>query len=455
MLDRLRQLHSLRPQHSGRAFARDEGARGELTYGPAEEAPPPEPDDDFAQPERCGLGELVAGEELVTDVGACYVSTTALPLATRRGAYLLGDLLAQRPAALAPYHPGTGPVDGMDFAGAAFLDTETTGLGGGAGVYAFMVGVGTFEALEPGAGAPTHFVVRQFFMRSPAEEPALLAAVGALLARASMTVTFNGRSFDLPLLRTRFSFNRRFVPPWAETYAWLEREELHLDLLFPARRLWKRRLQSCRLINLEERLLGVRRTEQDIPGALIPQVYLDYVRTQDARQLRRVFYHNAEDIVSMTALAAGACCAFCTDEQELAGRDGLDWLSLGAAHDHAGRVTEAEHAYRQALDNLGDPAALADAFARLGALYKRTGRWAEAAATWERWLTTVPGADATPYVELAKYAEWQLHDPAQAAMWAGWALHLVESLPPHRRVPGRRAELEHRLERLQRKQGNL
>ena len=169
-----------------------------------------------------------------------------------------------------------------DFAGAAFIDTETTGLGNGAGVYAFMVGVGTFETLDgtdmPGeqvsggpddAVVPSHFVVRQFFMRHPGEEGAVLAAVADLLRDKRLAVTFNGRGFDLPLLRGRYLQNRRLLAERAMV-ALLAESAPHLDLLMPARRLWRRRLQSCRLINLEQMILGMRRTEDDVPGALIP-----------------------------------------------------------------------------------------------------------------------------------------------------------------------------------------
>src|SRR5690606_3768447 len=131
---------------------------------------------------------------------------------------------------------------------AAFIDTETTGLGGGAGVYCFMVGVGTFESYQPYAGdqlpvesssnqPPTHFVVRQFFMRNPAEEASLLVALAQLLEPYEMTVTFNCRSFDLPLLRLRYMQNRRFLPIRRDVTL-LQPDRPHLDLLMPARRIW-------------------------------------------------------------------------------------------------------------------------------------------------------------------------------------------------------------------------
>ena len=163
-----------------------------------------------------------------------------------------------------------------------FVDTETTGLGAGAGVYAFLVGVGTFEiwpppvdaAPRPRPLAPTHFVVRQFFMRHPGEEAALLAAVAEVVGRCRLMVTFDGRGFDLPLLRARYRQNRPLLPAPHRSVELFEEDRPHLDLLLPARRLWRRRLQSCRLIHLEQQILGIQRTEEDVSGALIPQLYL-------------------------------------------------------------------------------------------------------------------------------------------------------------------------------------
>jgi uncharacterized protein len=437
-LDRLRRLQSLRPQRT----------RPELTYVPLNEDLPPE----MARPVRRGpLEELAPGEEWVTPLGSCYLVTEAHPLAAQRGSRALGALLAVAPRALASWHPDFGLDELEDFAGAAFIDTETTGLGNGAGVYAFMVGVGTFEALN-GAPLPSHFVVRQFFMRHPGEEGAVLAAVADLLSDKRLVVTFNGRGFDLPLLRGRYLQNRRLLAERAAV-ALLAENAPHLDLLMPARRLWRRRLQSCRLINLEQMILGIRRTQDDVAGALIPYLYLDYVRTGNAGEMSRVFYHNREDIVSMVSLAQRLIQAYTAPEEAETTLDvqGEDWLSLGAGYTRCGDLTRAEWAYRHALEVIADDAHRAQTFAQLGDLLKRQARWQEAAEVWELWLTSVPGVDPTPYVELAKCCEWQWQDFERAEMWVGWALHNLRTAPAYQRLPGQVADLEHRLARIQRK----
>ncbi|HMN31283.1 MAG TPA: ribonuclease H-like domain-containing protein, partial [Caldilineaceae bacterium] len=226
-------------------------------------------------------------------------------------------------------------------------------------------------------------------------------------------------------------------------------ERAHLDLLHPARRLWRRRLQSCRLIHLEEAILGVRRSEEDVPGHLIPQLYLEFVQSGDARQLQRIFYHNLEDILSMVGLATQLSCAFAADAAPVLERE--DWLAFAQCLEERQQWGEAEAAYQRAIEAIRDPAGKREAFQRLGQLLKRQGRWSEAAATWESWLTTVPGVDPTPYVELAKLCEWQQGDLDGAAMWTQWAIHTLRTAASWQRPPSALADLEHRLARLERK----
>ena len=410
------------------------------------------------------LHQTVSGAEIMTVAGPCYVSVNAYPLHEARGPHPLGNLLDLPPALFHRFHPTFGLDKMVDYRRAAFIDTETTGLGGGAGIYAFMVGVGTFETwqatppdmlrADPVDDTPTHFVVRQFFMRNPAEERALLLSLADLLMPYEMTVTFNGRTFDLPLLRTRYLQNRRFLPDLRGGVALLGAERPHLDLLLPARRVWRRRLQSCRLINLEQMILGLQRSEEDVPGHLIPYLYADYVRSSNANAMRRVFYHNAEDIVSMVALADHLGRAFGSGTNGTPAAttvQGLDHAGLARAYEQAGAQAQAEAAYQRALETVRNPADRADLYRRLAELQKRQGRWEEAAANWQTWLSAVPGTDPTPYIELAKYCEWQRHDLEQAEMWTAWALHNLRAAHPTAQRPREQAEIEHRLARLQRK----
>ena len=403
-----------------------------------------------AQPTPQGVLEaLVNGDEINNSGGTCFVSTKYYSLDTMHGPHPLGKLLASDPSLLATQHPKFGLSKNSDFLNAAFIDTETTGLGSGAGVYAFMVGVGTFESSTAG-NDEYEFVVRQFFMRSPAEEAALLIAVAELMESRDLLVTFNGRTFDLPLLRTRFKQNGWAFGGIDYDLGWLDRPWPHLDLLHPARRLWRRRLGSCRLSNLERRILKLERTEEDVSGHLIPAMYIDYVRSGDAGEISRVFYHNREDIVSMVALAERITSLFDDREKETEPVSGADWISLGVCHERDGKTEAAEVAYRRAIDCLRDQRLLSDAYSLLAMLRKRQQRWADAAATWQEWLTSVTDAGLTPYIELAKLHEWRIVDLEQAEMWTRWALHTLDgsSRPtPYTQI----AALKHRLARIQRK----
>ena len=155
----------------------------------------------------------------------------------------------------------------------------------------------------------------------------------------------------------------------------------------------------------------------------------------------------------MVALAIQLSCAYSTNQNTPVHEwHGLDWLSLGRCYVEQQRWIEAKRAFAAALERLAGNGAQADAFAELARLQKRQQRWNEAAETWQQWLSTVPGLDPTPYIELAKYCEWQCKDLEQAAMWTQWALHTLNSAPAWQRTERQIAELEHRLARIQRKQ---
>ena len=171
---------------------------------------------------------------------------------------------------------------------ALFLDIETTGTTGGTGTYAFLVGLGFVE--------DGYFQVRQFFLHDLAQETAFLNAVEEYTQRFRYLVTYNGKSFDSQILRNRYLMHRKEDPL---------REKPHVDMLFVARRLWKKRFRECDLMNLERQLLNFYRVD-DIPGYLIPSAYTDYLRFAKANLIQKVIHHNQWDIVSLAVLTARA-----------------------------------------------------------------------------------------------------------------------------------------------------
>jgi hypothetical protein len=320
----------------------------------------------------------------------------------------------------------------VDLEQIAFIDTETTGLAGGTGTYAFLVGVGAFRG-----GA---FVLHQFFMRDYGDEPAQLQALGELLDGMEAVVSFNGKSFDLPLLETRFIMSRQ--PPRLVDVP-------HLDLLPAARRLWKYRLASCALSSLEDEVLAVRRTQADVPGWLIPGLYADYARSGDAREMPRIFYHNAQDILSLVTLAARMCGLLASEDLVSGDLPGEDLYGLGRLFNDMGEVHRAEEAYTRAARSSQARWVRERAMRDLAYLLKRQERSAEALPWWEELARTERAVYA--YEELAKHYEWQASDLNQALAWTQEGTDLVRAWPRGAKRRATLAELEHRLARLERK----
>lgn len=218
---------------------------------------------------------------------------------------------------------------GMDPSAAAFFDTETTGLGTATGTLVFLVGVGRF--VDGG------FEVVQYFLPGPASEAAFLSAIREGFGQDPFLVSYNGKCFDAPLLQARYTMQRQRL---ALTH-WP-----HLDLLHPARSLYRPRVPDCRLGTIERFVLGVVRSQADVPSALIPSIYFDYLRTGAVDQLGRVFYHNLVDILSLAGLSASEAAALegrpeCTHP--------CDHLGAAKLLESTGRLEEAEAAYRRAL----------------------------------------------------------------------------------------------------------
>jgi tetratricopeptide (TPR) repeat protein len=183
------------------------------------------------------------------------------------------------------------------------------------------------------------FRLRQFFMRDYGEEASLLHRLSEHLAAFDVLITYNGKSYDQPLLETRFRMSRARHP--------FDRME-HLDLLFGARRLWRLRLESCRLVDLESRILGFERTG-DLPGEMIPYVYFDFLRSQRAFQVVPIFHHNAIDILTLACLTAIVPLAFRSPEN--AGlRHGADVIGLARWLQQADRYDEALRLFRRAVE---------------------------------------------------------------------------------------------------------
>lgn len=368
--------------------------------------------------------------------GRCWITDARRPLEDVHAQERLVDGLDACPRSLAAL-AGDPALAGLDLRRTAFLDTETTGLAGGSGTYAFLIGIGRLEG--------DCFQVRQFFMRHPGEEEAQLAAAAEWLEGCEGLVTFNGRSFDMPLLATRCVLHRR--RPFLDGAP-------HLDLLPAARRVWRRRLERCNLTSLEREIFGDER-QDDVPGWLIPYRYFRYQQDGDARPLVGIFHHNLLDILTMVSLTARLARAWQLPEETLA--HGLDWLSLARRYEAAGEPARAIAACEGALARGLAAAEALEARQQMAQVARRAGDWGQARAVWEALVQDGAGGRLFPYEELAKYWEHRAR-PADLGRALALSREAQEQLAAGRLQPlrGRRRagqDLAHRIARLERRLG--
>lgn len=321
-------------------------------------------------------------------LGPYWRRTLRYDILTYHGSLRFGDAISCPLDALAR----TTKVRGVQSTEMRFYDTETTGLGTGAGTIPFLHAVGQFEEDE--------FVIHQYFLHDYSEEGALLQAMTALhFTDTNAVVSFNGKSFDWPLYKSRMAMYRMEVPTCQQ-----------VDLLYPSRRLWKHKLPRVSLSGVESGILGLTRTD-DLPGKEAPSRYFAYVESYDAGLVDPVFEHNATDVCSLVVLTALLSNVLAGEQSvESAG----EFVALGRLYDEWREYDLADRCFdaaRKAPD--------VDWRARwLGSLHhKRRGQWQQACAVWAEMATLHPWS-VSPAVELAKYFEHRERNLENALMWA-------------------------------------
>ncbi len=324
------------------------------------------------------VADVLGGRILTNSYGRALVIDRRYESDRFHGHLRIGDCEVQDGDALRLLDPALPSPDGAGDR-TLFIDLETTGLSGGAGTVAFLVGCGWFDM-----GA---FQVRQFLLTSYSAERALLSAVADCLDATSLLVSYNGKTFDVPVMETRWMFHRMPMP--------LESVR-HFDMLHPARRLWRTRTDEfdtaesgCRLSTLERVLCDVNRVG-DVPGMEIPARYFRFLRSGDARPLEPVLEHNRIDLVSLAAVTAHALrlVEHGTDRC----RDAAEALALGKVFERAGSVSRALACFERAADDESSHLDVrAEAIYRLGLRLRRDRRFEKAAAAWRRLLELKQG----------------------------------------------------------------
>ena len=312
-----------------------------------------------------------------------------------------------------------------------FFDIETTGLSGGAGMLAFLAGCGWFE--------DGNFRVRQFFLNGPGGEHAMLDALTRVFDEASLLVTFNGRTFDVPVMDMRWAFHRRDTPTG---------DVPHFDLLHPARRLWARRAdaESCNLTSLERSILGFHRFN-DVGGFDIPVRYFQFLRSGNTGYVDGVLEHNRHDIMSTAAVMSRAMQIAAGDPEDC--REACEQLALGQLAEQRGESVRAMRAYE--LASASDDAEIRTrALERMAVLLRRASRFGDAAHAWSR-VVDLSDSRRRPLTRLERRAAEALaiHHEHRAKNLKT-AKQYAEAI--RETTSAREAEaVEHRLNRLERK----
>ncbi len=304
-----------------------------------------------------------------------------------------------------------------------FLDTETTGLAGGSGTVAFMIGLGWVENET--------FIVHQYFISQLNHEEGMLDYIADFAKGFTCIASYNGKSFDVPLLNTRFVMNR-LVPAFEKI--------AHIDFLHHSRSLWKYSLTNCKLKTLEAELMGLYR-EDDIPGELIPEVYFEYLEAGLVERLERVFYHNRFDIITMLGAMVLILDSIKNIEPE---ENPLNDYAKGRMFKKKNEIQRSIRHYENVLNSSISLSRRIVTLLELAAIYKKARDYETAAGLWRRVVAI--DYSYTAYVELAKFHEHRLKNYQVALEHAEKALEGLSSYKQKER-----AGVNKRITRLKRK----
>ncbi|MDD2522859.1 MAG: ribonuclease H-like domain-containing protein [Anaerolineaceae bacterium] len=370
------------------------------------------------------IESLVPGHEFDTIFGKVFSSNHQYPDQHQHGAVPLKPFT--RYEVLCDWAQANQLAE-SDISDFIFLDTETTGLSGGTGTIPFMIGAARFRGDQ--------FVLEQFFLRNPSEEKAQLAALSKFVDGARAIVSYNGKSFDLPIINTRYILNRLNNP---------FDEMDHIDLLHITRRVWKRRLKQCNLGNIEKEILEFYRTNEDIPGYLVPEFYRNYILDGDASQIANIFYHNEIDVVSLSALFT-TLAAILEDPTSDKLSHAEDIYSIGRLMESLNREVLAEQLYASEHILAANHQELMLSLLSRARIFKRNKNFEEAVPLWQQ-AWDLGASDAA--LELAKYYEHNAREYQNALDITNQLLRRVQESKDEaidRRVI---AQLTHRRNRL-------
>lgn len=319
----------------------------------------------------------------------------------------------------------------LDLSTSLFIDLETSGLSGGAGVIPFLIGMGYYR--------DDRFYVSQYFLGDPAEEENMIQELSQFFSDMNFqsVVTYNGKAFDIPLLETRFILHRK---------PFTLRELPHLDFLYSARSLWGHKYENCRLFHLAREVVGTDRSE-DIPSAEIPWRYFQYIQTGNYQMIEPILYHNQEDILSLLGVVVVGALIF-SEEPEACIGDAMDYYGAGKVMEKAGDAEKSVQFFQKALDGKLTDEVSTQTKKRLSYYFKKNQSWEEAVSLWREITSSerVTLNQLFSFRELAMYLEHKKKSYEEARKIAEEGLVLSLGVSPHYEK-----DFSHRLERLKKK----
>jgi uncharacterized protein YprB with RNaseH-like and TPR domain len=308
-----------------------------------------------------------------------------------------------------------------------FLDTETTGLAGGAGTQVFMVGLGYFQH--------DGFHLVQLFLKTPSDAAAFLQRLETIVCQFKAISTYNGKSFDVPVLNSQCILNH--LPSYLKS-------KYHFDLLPLARRLWSNRLPNRSLKDIETQILNVSRSSEEIPGWMIPEMYADYLRSGDSRPLTGIFYHNEIDILSLAAMFAHTA-RILFSPIERTDIPLVDVFSIARLFEDLGEedlsYTLFDHCFRRGIED----EFLSKVVNHLAFHHRRREEWNQAV---DFWKVAAELDDISACIELAKYFEHVVRDYQSALYWTHKAKLMRGRFFRHNQTE---EQIQHRLKRLEKR----
>lgn len=364
-----------------------------------------------------------------TPYGETFIVEKRYPLDFSLGSISLQPAFSVHPLSKWIGEPSLGEHPLEDY---AFIDTETTGLSGGAGVYTFLIGVGRFQEED--------FQISQFFLQDPAQEAAQLSALEDFLAPTKVIISYNGKAFDLPRLQSRYQ-THHWPPPL--------RSILHIDLLHLARRLWSNQLSSCTLVDIESYILNFERSEEDVPGWQVSDLFFEYLHTQDPTPLRRIFYHNEMDVLSMVAIL-NRISDILNSPHNASMHPPEELLSVGKFYADLDEPESAISLLEKSICELDSESDLYfEGLKTLSFLHKKKGDYHQAVPLWKE---ATNHGELYAYIELAKYYEHHQKEYQEAIHWTLSAISEADNtrLESHK-FDSLKGDLEHRLHRLKKK----